>query len=219
MSKAVAISTRECDFSAIKIPPIAKTLSRMRVEILNASLLLSRIQEVSLSLKETIQKSNFVESDDLREADALVESSFNLKLVISEIQERMTSLEVSLSRNAIIPDNLSNADDLSVALDIAVNGFIMEWPLAETVLERYLFLKTEELDEWGSDDSSYNVWEMDGFESNFAKLLKAGDCWRVRKSLELFLKMLGDKYDCGFEGSTEIFESLASIILQPNQGK
>jgi hypothetical protein len=33
--------------------------------------------------------------------------------------------------------------------------------------------------------------------------------------LELFLKMFGDKRDCSFGGRTEIFESPASIILQP----
>lgn len=45
------------------------------------------------------------------------------------------------------------------------------------------------------------------------KLFKGGDRWRIKKSLELLLKMVGDK-SCLSVGK-EFFEALASIILQP----
>jgi hypothetical protein len=95
------VPTRECDISETDIPSIAKALSQMNSEILDASLILPRMQEASLS--------NFVEADDRREANALVESSFNLKVVTSGIQDRMPSLEVSLRKNALVPATLSNA--------------------------------------------------------------------------------------------------------------
>jgi hypothetical protein len=54
------------------------------------------------------------------------------------------------------------------------------------------------------------------FDSNIARLLRGGDCWRVSKSLELIQNIVGDDYDdfLSNANSAEIFDSLASIILQ-----
>lgn len=60
-------------------------------------------------------------SKALEEATALKQSVRNQKLAISEIQERMASLEVSINTDAVIPATLSTAFDVSVAFHIAVN--------------------------------------------------------------------------------------------------
>jgi hypothetical protein len=219
MSVAMAISTRECKFSAINIPPIAKALSLMKKEILNASLLIPKIQVASISLEETIRNSQFIEASALHEATALKKSARNLKLAISEMQDRMTSLEISLSGNAKIPATLSTANDIAVAFHIAVNGPLIDWPLAETVLERYSFLGTKGLNvnENMFVDSAFgeDVWNYNNFECNVAILLQGEDYWRVRKSVELLMKMVGNK--CNLLVSVEIFSSLASILLQEDQ--
>jgi hypothetical protein len=193
----------------------------MELEISNASLLLPKIREASTLLEGTKRRSNFIDEIIRCEATALKQSAKNLEhnlgLAISKIQERITSLEMSLlSRNAIIPATLSTADDISVAFHIAVNGPVIDWPFAETVLERYSFLGTEVLDlsenMFVDSGFGYIVWYSNNFERNIASLLRGGDCWRVRKSIKLILKMVGDK--CDLPVSAEIFDSLASVILQ-----
>jgi hypothetical protein len=88
-----------------------------------------------------------MEVDFFQEATTLKQSANNLELAISELQDRMISHEFSLrGRNAIIPSTLSTADDIAVAFHIAVNSPVIDWPLAEMVLERYLFLGTKGLD-------------------------------------------------------------------------
>jgi hypothetical protein len=62
-----------------------------------------------------------------------------------------------LSRNAIIPTTLSTADDVSVALHIAVSGPKINWYSAELVLERFLFLWNEEPCVLMDDDIDYSV--------------------------------------------------------------
>jgi hypothetical protein len=216
--------SRECEILAIDISSIAAALSIMKKEMLNAFLLLPKMQSASLSLEEIIRKSNFVEADVHHEAIALVESSNKFEVAICEIQERMTSLEDSLSRNAIIPDTLSTADDISVAFHIAVNGPVIDWPFAENVLERCLLLGAEELDanerclslgieEFLHFSFGEEIWCCNYFENNITRLQRGGDCWRVRKSLELLLVMVEDQYKLSV--SVETFNSLASILLQP----
>lgn len=138
-----------------------------------------------------IYKSTLVDFTTRQVAIVMKQSIDNLELEISDI-------EVILSEDAMITTNLSTADDISVTLHIAVNGPVIDWPFAEAVLERYLFLGTEEL---GTSvnmflDNSFSkaVWKGNCFKRNLVKLLGGGsDFWRVRKSLELLLIMVGDK--------------------------
>lgn len=62
-----------------------------------------------------------------------------------------------------------------------------DWPLAEMVLERFLFLWTAELitvDLMTVNSVFGNkVWEAYKFYGNMVELLKWGDRWRVQKSL------------------------------------
>jgi hypothetical protein len=220
MSEAMIVPSRGCNLSAIDIPSIAVKLSVIKKEILNASLLLPKIQEASISLEEIIRQSNFVEFASsgavaLRQSVHTLEN--NLEVAISEIREKMTSLEEVLSRKVIIPPTLSTADDISVAFHIAVNGPIIDWPFAEIVLERFVFLRTEE---FAMSENMVvvsgivdTVWISNDFESNIIKLLEGGDCWRMRKSLESLSKIVGNASDLSV--STEMFKSLVSILLQP----
>jgi hypothetical protein len=112
---------------------------------------------------------------------------------------------------------LSTVDDISVAFHIAVNGPVIDWPFAEMVLERYLFLGAKKhLDQSENmlvdSGFDYSVWYSKNFERNVASLLRGGDCWRVRKLMESILKMVGDK--CDLPVGAEFFDSLASVILQ-----
>jgi hypothetical protein len=222
MSEAISLPARECNGSMIDIPSVAEAMSVVTSEILNASRLLSKIQDATISLEEILlYNSRYVEDSAQHEAAALKQSAHNLEcsleLAISEIRERMLSLQVVLNRKAIVPAILSTADDVSVAFHVAVNGPEIDWPLAETVLERFLFLWTEELATVDSiiEDSIFrqNVWCKNNFDSNIARLLQEGDCWRVRKSLELIQNIVGNADHIII--SSEIFDSLASILLQP----
>jgi hypothetical protein len=130
-----------------------------------------------------------------------------------------------LNKSALIPSILSTADDISTAFHIAVNGPEttlscpdIGWSFAEAVLERFSFLWTKELETVGDNvnKSTFGkaVWQ-NNFGSNMVKLLNGGDCWRLRKSLELLVEMVGDA--CDLPVSVEIFESLAPILLQPDE--
>jgi hypothetical protein len=106
---------------------------------------------------------------------------------------------------------------ISIALYIAVNAPVIDWPFAEAVLERYLFLGTEEsgtsVNMFLDNGFGEAVWEGNCFKSNLVKLLGGGsDCWRVRKSLELLLIMVGDT--CNLSVSVEIFSVLGHIVLK-----
>jgi hypothetical protein len=220
MSEAMSFSSGECYLSAIDIPSIAVKLSGIKKEMLNASLLIPKLQTASVNLEHMFQKSTFV-NFALLEAAALRQSvhtlECNLEVAVSEIQKRMTSLEVILSRNVIIPPTLSTADDVSVAFHIAVNGPVIDWSFAEIVLERYLFLKIEDYSgfhEIGVNGFVETVWHNNDFESNMIKLLEGGDCWRVRKSLESLSEIVGNASN-NLSVSSEMFKSLVSILLQP----
>jgi hypothetical protein len=159
-----------------------------------------------------------MEVDFLQEATTLKQSANNLELAISELQDRMISHEFSLrGRNAIIPATLSTADDIAVAFHIAVNSPVIDWPLAEMVLERYLFLGTKGLDVneniFVDNVIGVEVWNNDFFLNNLTRLLQGRDCWRVRKSVELLLKMVGN--NCNLYVSYQVSNSLTSILLQP----
>jgi hypothetical protein len=203
------ISTRKCNLSAIKIPSVVAALSVMSSEILVTSLHLAKIQEASTSLEEIIRNSHFVDVSAHYEAATLKQLVHNLnsdlELAISEVQERIASLKVILSRKAIIPATLSTADDISVAFHIALNGLEIDWPLAEMVLERFSSLST-----WSS--FGRNVWTGNNFDSNMIKLIKKGDCWRLRKSLKFIKDIV--YYDFSI-GSVEFYDSLASLLMKP----
>jgi hypothetical protein len=210
------ISTRKCNFSAIKIPSIDAALSVMSSEILNASLLLPKIQEAAISLEEIIRNSHFVDVSARHEATALKDSALRLEFAIFEIQERMSSLEEALRSNAIIPAILSTADDISTAIRIAVCSPGIDWPFAEVVLQRFSFLWTEEQATLTNNTIKpfrNAVWHSHNFLGDITEILRGGDCWRVRKSLEMIQNIVRDAPLNGY--SADIFDSLASIILQP----
>jgi hypothetical protein len=60
---------------------------------------------------------------------------------------------------------------------------------------------------------------VNDFDLNIVILLQGGDCWRVRKSLELIQKIVGDAHNSIIRklirDDDEMFDSLASILLQP----
>jgi hypothetical protein len=82
MSEETIPTTWECDFSVINIPRLAAALSVLEREILNASLLLPKMQVASISLEETIKNSQFIKSKSnvLEEATALKQSVRNLNI-------------------------------------------------------------------------------------------------------------------------------------------
>jgi hypothetical protein len=139
---------------------------------------------------------------------------------MAEIQDNVRrSLEIALSRNATI----NTANDVSIALNYAVNsGRQIDWSFAEKVLGRFSVLWTEELAKVNNvvvdSDFGKEVWMNNNFRSNLIKLLEGGDCWRVRKSLNLLLQIVGDwrDYDSlrDLSVGTKFLNSLASITLQ-----
>lgn len=146
------------------------------------------------------------------EATALKQSAHNLgqtlELAISEFQERMESLQEVLSNTSSILTGLSTADDVSVAFHIAVNRPNIDWNLAEVVLDRFSILCTEEL----MIDRSFcqTVWNINNFEINLVKLLKGGDCWRLRRSFKLIQNIVVSAHDLTVSAS--FFDSMASVI-------
>jgi hypothetical protein len=222
MSDITTAPTKECNFLAIDIPLVGAYLTLMNSEIIDASLLISKIHKKSVSLEECICNSPFVNLSVHKEATDLKESVDKLGLGMSEIQERMTRLKTALSSTVVIPPILSTDDDISLASLIAVNGPTIDWSFAEAILKRYLFLGTENLDT--NDDSDIDtdedfdadfcghVWNGNDFDSSVATLLNGGDCWRVRKSLELLVAIVDDQSD--LTTCIELFEALAFIILK-----
>lgn len=208
------------DLSAIDIPPVATALSVMKNEILNASLSLSNIKDASVNLENIIRTSIFLDQSVQEESSVLKKSANNLEVAIFEIQEMISSLEGVLRKSkALVPPILSTADDISSAFHMAVNCPVINWALAETILERYLFLWTEEL---ATVDNVINksvlrntTWLMNGFDTNMVKLMGGGDCWRLRKPLEVLSKLIDNDRDCDIVVSAEFFDSLASIISHP----
>jgi hypothetical protein len=220
MQEAMILPIRESNISAINIPSIAAALNIMKAEISNAAPLLLRMQEASLSLERVIRNSNFVKEIAHHEATALKQSAYNFELAISEIQEKMTSLEVILNRNAIIPTMLLTVDDISAALYVAVNGPEINWPLAEIVLERFSSNWIPEgatVVDTGIANRRFKeeVWGCNSFDGNLVRLLREKDCWRLKRSLELIMNVVG--VSSTFAVSRQIFESLALIALQPIQ--
>jgi hypothetical protein len=217
------------EFPAIDIPSIAEALRIMNWRVSHASRLLPDIRKASVSLEETIRNSNYIDvSVSNHEVIALKQSVHNLErsfeVAISEVQRKIALLEIALRRKISIPPILSTADDISVAFGIAVdNPYIarIDWPLAEMVLERFLFLWTAELvtvDLMTVDSVFGNkVWEANEFYGNMVELLKGGDRWRVQKSLEVLSKLVDKDGDYSLSLGNEFFESLASIVLQPEQ--
>lgn len=128
---------------------------------MQSNVLFLRIQEAS----HFIQNSNFVDEIAHHEATALNQSAHNLEVAVSKMQE------VMLSKVAEFPAILSTADDISVVFNIAVNGSEINWPLAEMVLDRYVFLWTGEIKSVddiivGDNDFIITVWKNNDFESN-----------------------------------------------------
>lgn len=219
MVEAMVYPVMECNISANEIPSIDKALRTMRSGLIYASQFLSKMQDASISLEAIVLNSHTVDFSAHHEATAMRLSANNIDLAMSEIEERMTSLEVILNRKAVIPTVLSTADDVSVAFHIAMNSPKIDWPFAEFVLERFSLLWTEEkaMIHNKVEDSAFrqNVWYNNDFDDNMVKLLQEGDCWKVRKSLELLDEIVEDADDLTV--SVEIFDSLALILLQPMQ--
>lgn len=193
----------KCNLSAIDIPSIADALRVMKVEISNATQLLSKLIEASISLEGMIRESNFVEIDANYEATSLKQSAHNFELSISDIQERITSLEVVLSRKVVIPATFSTANDISVAFHLAVNSTNINWPLAEMVLETFFSI--------GNSFTGQDVWGKNNFIGNVAKLLHGINCWQVRKSLGLITNLIKRSSDIAV--GPEMFDALASILV------
>jgi hypothetical protein len=228
MTELLSSSLMDCEFPAIDIPSVAEALRVMRFEISHASGFLLNMRKALVSLEETIRNSNYVDvSVSNHEVIALKQSVQNLEcsleVAISEIQGKTSSLETAMERKIIIPGTLSTADDISVAFDIAVDNpqNKVNWPLAEMVLERFSFLWAEELStvDFVIENSVFGkeVWKANRFYSNMVELLEGADRWRVRKSLEILSKLVDMDGDCDLSLSNGFFESLASIILQPEQ--
>jgi hypothetical protein len=138
----------------------------------------------------------------------------------------MTTLKIALSSRVTIPPILSSDDDISLAFLIAVKGPTIDWAFAKLILKRYLFLATENFDtnddsdldtneDGDSFDSNFcgHIWNDNHFDSYVVTLLNGGDCWRVSKSLELLADIASDESDLTV--GIELFDALASIILQP----
>jgi hypothetical protein len=220
MVEALVYPLRECNMLANEIPSIEEALRVMRSGLIHASEYLSEMQDASISLEAIILNSSNVDLSAHHEATAMRLSAHNIiDLAMSEIEERITSLEVILNRKAVIPTVLSTANDVSVAFHIAVNNSEIDWPFAEFVLERFSFLWTKEkaMIHNKVEDSVFrqDVWYNNNFDDNMVKLLQEGDCWRVRKSLNLIDEIVDDADDLTV--SVDIFNSLACILLQPMQ--
>jgi hypothetical protein len=69
------------------------------------------------------------------------------------------------------------------------------------------------------EDSVFDkeVWEANEFYRNMVTLLKRGDRWRVLNSLEIISKLVDKDGECSLSLGSGFFESLASIISQPEQ--
>jgi hypothetical protein len=224
MSKGKILPTRECNILMIDVPSVHEVMSVMTSELLNASQLLSKIFDASVILEQTIHNSRFVDESAHWKVHAVRQSACklenNLEIAIFDIQERMKSLETVLNRKAVIPAILSRPDDISVAFHIAVNnGPAIDWPFAEAVLERFLFLWTEEkmeiMIDYNDDDNFREcVWYNSNFDRNMIKLLQEGRLLgRVSKSVELIQKIVDDVHY--LDVSASFFNSLASILLKP----
>jgi hypothetical protein len=158
-------------FSAVDIPSIAEELCNMRNALSHASQAFTYIDKASISLEETIRNSNYVDMSVYHEVNALKQSArnleHNLKISISEVREKFVSLEIALRRNTRIPANLSTADDISVAFNIAVNNRLgsINWPLAEVVLERYLTFQSDNFATVDNNvvDHDKSVWYTNNF--------------------------------------------------------
>jgi hypothetical protein len=229
MSEVISFSispTRESSLLAINIPSIAAAVTTMESEILDASELLPKIQEASISLEEVVRNSHFVDINAHNEATALKHATHKLDLIMSEIQERMKVLETLLRKSVVIPPALSTADDISVAFHLAVNGPEINWPFAEEVLQIFVSHSIERfVSEFEINDTDLefyifkeSVWKDNEFDDNMVKLLNGGDCWRLRKSLKLLSALVDPEIgNCDFKVSIEIFNSLASVILHPTR--
>lgn len=216
MPEALVYPVRECNLLATEIPPIESLLIDMRKALEDFSGLyfnINHIHDVSISLEAAILDSNFVDLSAYHEATAIKESAGSIELVMSEINERMKSLEEILNKKAVIPTFLSTTNDLSVAFHMAINGSEIDWPFAEFVLERFLILWTDEKAKVEDSIFRQNVWNSSNFERNMIRLLQGGDFWRLRKSLKLIHKIIDDTDSLTV--SSKVFNSLASILLCP----
>jgi hypothetical protein len=216
------ISISPLDVSAIDIPAVKDELSIMQKELTNASRSIFDLKDISGNLKGIIRTSKFLDQTDheLEAVNKLKRSADKLEAALSEVQEMMDSLEAVLRKSkAIVPPILSTPDDITVAFHMAVNSPVINWNFAEMVLERHLFLWTEESTTVGDRKSYFreNVWQMNGFERNMVRLLGGGDRWRLRKTLEVLSKLIDNDRDCDVKVNDKFFNSLASIILQPDQ--
>jgi hypothetical protein len=133
------------------VASILVALSVMKSEM--TPLTVSRVLDASKSLEKIIvQGSALCDVHTLQEANTLMRSAQKLELAISEIQERMISLEATLRNNTLISSTLSvsalsSPDDLAKALEVALNGPGRDWTFAAKIIERFSFLYSERLEQ------------------------------------------------------------------------
>jgi hypothetical protein len=102
-------------------------------EISNAFL---KMQTASSNLEQSIRSESLVTSRH-EIADSLQLSNQTISKAMSEIQERMMFFEETLSQNYVTPLTILTADDISVAMHVAVKGPQINYHLAEMALERF----------------------------------------------------------------------------------
>jgi hypothetical protein len=149
----------------------------------------------------------------------------NIRLAISEIQERMILLEATLRNNAMISSTLSIAElstpkDISEALEGAVNGPVKDWTFGAKIIERFsklhdklLFVhnQIDNYSEMESDEFLKAVWQSHNFDSNVARLLRSGDILIVNKLLDSL--NLHHSFGGELTISVVILNALASILI------
>lgn len=101
-------TAREYSLSAIDIPSISIAMSIMKTEISKASLAILRMQEASDSLEQAIRNASLVTSRN-EIGDGLKLSTQNLIVAMSTIEEEITLLQETLSKNTVIPDTILSA--------------------------------------------------------------------------------------------------------------
>jgi hypothetical protein len=199
-----------------------------------SQLTVSNVVNTSKLLHKKIQGSSLCEIDTRQEAIALRQAAQNLELAMSEIHTSMARIENSLKNNAMISSSLSIADlstpdDISQALQNAVNGPGRDWIFAAKIVERFTscywaLIESEDDDDSDGDDDELEpeeflqaVWASYNFQRNLARLFCSGNVSIVNKLLESFDHI--NPFSSEVPLSAKIFDSLASILITVDDRK
>jgi hypothetical protein len=201
--------------SAIDIPSIASAMRVMNSELSSASLALIRMQTASTNLEEAIRNASLLTSRH-EIADSFQISNQIFSVAMSELQEKMTFFQEKLSKNTVTPETLSTADDMIVAIHVAVNGPVINYRLAEMTLHRFECIWYEEMKALEHNRKNRNkfpqaVW-TDNFLGNITKLFKLSENTEIFNFIRL-IKDLTDSETC-LECSTGLFDALSLVLLQ-----